>query len=462
MASLSVLRDRQTVKPRDWRGDQVDDQIDYGALVLADRVSSRVYTDQRIFEDELERLWGRVWLYVGHESEVSVPGDYVTRTLAGKPVIVARSAEGDVHVLFNRCRHRGNSVCQAASGNASYFRCAYHGWTYANSGALVGVTNPAGYGRDFRKEELGLVPVPRVDSYRGFIFASLSAEVPSLAEQLGRAAETLDAYGDLSPEGEIEVRSGVQRHRYYGNWKLATENVMDGYHLNYVHKTVVGDRVPPDDPNIGAFQDLGSGNAWGFFRGAPKSAGGEGSAAKRGASGMISVFPEEVGDAYYAALAKRVGPERAAALVATGGDAPTTMIFPNLQLITNEIRVVEPVSLTETVVSIYATTAKGAPAEVNSWRIRTQERAHGPAGFVAGDDMEIFERNQRGFAATGNFWANLTRGLEREWQEADLTSSCLSDETPIRGFWQRYRELMSQASPLNDPPSAVLVERGAS
>src|SRR5207342_868245 len=97
---------------------------------------------------------------------------------------------------------------------------------------------------------------------------------------------------------------------------------------------------------------------WGFVRGAPKDGGAESSGDKGGATAFIADFPEQARDAYSAGLAKRVGAERAAALVGGGGDAPTTTIFPNLLLVTNEIRVVEPVSANETIVSVYATTAK--------------------------------------------------------------------------------------------------------
>ena len=169
------------------------EDYDYTQLVLEDRVNSRLYTDEQVFQDERERLWARVWLYVGHESEVPAAGDYVTRNLGGQPVILVRSADGQVRVLLNRCRHRGNMVCVLASGTAKQFHCPYHGWAYSNSGDLVAVPYPQGYGPDFSKEAYGLVPLPKVDSYRGFVFASLSPDVPSLSEQLGLTAGTFDA-----------------------------------------------------------------------------------------------------------------------------------------------------------------------------------------------------------------------------------------------------------------------------
>jgi phenylpropionate dioxygenase-like ring-hydroxylating dioxygenase large terminal subunit len=160
-------------------------QVDYKGLVLDDRISGRLYYDPAIYQEELEKIWHREWVYVAHESEVPQPGDYVTRNIGAQPVIVSRDEDGKVHLLLNRCMHRGNTVCQSDCGNSHAFRCAYHGWTYNNRGDLVGVPYAGGYDKSFRKEEFGLAKVPRVASHRGLIFASLSPTGPSLDEHLG-------------------------------------------------------------------------------------------------------------------------------------------------------------------------------------------------------------------------------------------------------------------------------------
>src|SRR5579884_2824017 len=142
--------------------------------VREDRVHGRVYYDPAIFELEMERIFGRCWVYVAHETEISEPGDYRATTIGLQPVIVTRDADsGAIQVLYNRCRQRAATVCQDEAGTAHYFRCAYHGWTYNNRGELIGVPYRQGYGPAFTSAEYGLVRVPRVASYRGFIFASL-------------------------------------------------------------------------------------------------------------------------------------------------------------------------------------------------------------------------------------------------------------------------------------------------
>ncbi len=210
-------------------------QIDYDDLVLNDRVNGRVYYDPAVFEEELRKIWYRDWIYVAHESEIPEPGDYVTRQIGLQPVIVSRGEDGDVHLLLNRCMHRGNTVCQSDRGNSHAFRCAYHGWTYNNKGALVGVPYAAGYDPGFRREDYSLERVPRRAAYRGLIFGSMSPAGPSLEERLGNAAGLIDQFVDQSPEGEVVLRSGVLKHSYKGNWKMAIENSVDGYHPNILH-----------------------------------------------------------------------------------------------------------------------------------------------------------------------------------------------------------------------------------
>ena len=176
---------------------------DYGALVKPDRVNSRVYTDAQVFDEELERIFHRGWVFVGHRGEVPNTGDFRQKRIGLQPVIMVRDGAGNVNLLLNRCRHRGATVCDQERGNARSFRCAYHGWTYKLDGTLAGVPYPEAYDASFRREEYGLARVPRVAEYRGFIFGSLSPAGITLEEHLGRAREQLDLFVGLSDADEI-------------------------------------------------------------------------------------------------------------------------------------------------------------------------------------------------------------------------------------------------------------------
>src|SRR6516225_4432206 len=137
-------------------------KIDYRSLIKRDRIHASLYTDPDILADEFDKLFSRGWVYVGHVGEIPNPGDFRLKKIGRQPVIMVRDENDDVRLLLNRCRHRGSTVCQLEAGNAKTFRCAYHGWTYRNSGELAGVPYQEGYGGSLRKEDLGLVPVPRM------------------------------------------------------------------------------------------------------------------------------------------------------------------------------------------------------------------------------------------------------------------------------------------------------------
>src|SRR5262249_19513183 len=156
-------------------------------------------------------------------------------------VIVARDSAGSINVFVNRCRHRGAVLCREARGNARHFNCPYHGWVYTNDGKLTAVTHRdevGGYSKDFDQPE-GLFKLPKVDVYRGFVFASFNPDVQPLLQHLGYARVLLDRRLNLSPVGEIVLRSDPFVGRYKGNWKFQAENIVDDYHFLFVHNAFV-------------------------------------------------------------------------------------------------------------------------------------------------------------------------------------------------------------------------------
>ena len=207
-----------------------DDDFDVNTVVRGDRVHGTVYTSAEIFRREMNSIFKTGWVYVAHESEVSEPGDYLTRMIGRDPVVVARGKDGVVRVMLNRCTHRANKLCNAEKGNANSFRCPYHGWTFSNTGALQGVPMREGYGEAFNRvrSELGLAQAPRVDSYGGFIFASLAPEGISLIEHLGKATHAIDRLLNLSPTRKIDLRANWMKHLHHANWKMVVENNVDG------------------------------------------------------------------------------------------------------------------------------------------------------------------------------------------------------------------------------------------
>ena len=201
------------------------DSADIDGLVRPDKVHRRVFTDPDLFELEMERIFGRVWVYVGHESQVPVAGDWLRSRIGTHQVVVTRHDDGRIHVLRNRCTHRGMTVCKAERGNARRLVCPYHGWAFHHDGALAGVPHASGYAKGIRPGDpaYALDCVPRVDSYRGFVFASMAPDGPGLAEYLGDIAAALDNMADRAPDGTLSAAGGVLRQEYRGNWKLMME-----------------------------------------------------------------------------------------------------------------------------------------------------------------------------------------------------------------------------------------------
>jgi PAH dioxygenase large subunit len=205
------------------------------------RLPAKVFNHPALHQLELERIFGRAWIFLAHETEIPKPGDYVLRHIADDEFIVVRDASNQIRVLFNSCRHRGMRVCQAEIGNALTFRCPYHGWVYKNSGELSGVPHQEQiYGAaELNRAELGLLRAPKSDSHRGWIFASLDDQAPPLKEYLGDMLWYLDFYTNKSEAG-LTVVGAPQRWVVNANWKLGASNFIgDGYHTTTTHFSAV-------------------------------------------------------------------------------------------------------------------------------------------------------------------------------------------------------------------------------
>jgi phenylpropionate dioxygenase-like ring-hydroxylating dioxygenase large terminal subunit len=197
-------------------------------------ISPAIHFDEDVYREEQQQVFGRSWLVVGHEDMVRKPGDYVTNYMGEVPVIVTRGEDNKVHVLVNRCAHRGVEVCLFDRGNARSFTCSYHGWTYNLSGKLVGVPLERELWQDnLKKEAWGLEKVPSVATFHGLICASFDPKAPALEDWLGEdVCWWLKHFVLAAPLGGLEALPGWHRYRSPGNWKLISENFIgDDYHV---------------------------------------------------------------------------------------------------------------------------------------------------------------------------------------------------------------------------------------
>jgi phenylpropionate dioxygenase-like ring-hydroxylating dioxygenase large terminal subunit len=193
-----------------------------------------VYSDPDVYRLELERVFGRVWLFVAHESELEEEGAFVVRQMGEQSVIVARGDDGEIRVFLNACRHRGMRLTCEDRGVASMWRCPYHGFTFANYGNFMGTPfERAAYppnGLD--RERLRLIEA-RCDSYAGMIFATWDKEGESLPDFLGDLRWYLDIFAGRA---QMELVGEAQRWVIPSSWKLPSENfASDAYHTATAH-----------------------------------------------------------------------------------------------------------------------------------------------------------------------------------------------------------------------------------
>ena len=393
--------------------------LDHVQSVLADamvedadrgthRVNRRIFTDEETFELEMKHIFEGNWIYLAHESQVPNPGDYFTTYIGRQPVVITRDATGTLHCLVNACAHRGAMLCRRKTDTRLTLTCPFHGWTFRNDGRLLKIKDPetAGYPDGFNADgSLNLTAVARFDSYRGFLFGSLAADVTSLAEHLGDATKVIDLLVDQSPEG-LEVLRGSSTYTFDGNWKVQAENGADGYHVTATHwnyAATISRRSTGESNNQVKALDAGN---WG------KSGGGYWSYP----NGHLCLWT------WAANPQDRPLWNRMDELKAQFGDAKgefmvkgsrNLCLYPNVYLMdqfSTQIRHFRPIAADKTEVTIYCIAPKGEPAQARAHRIRQYEDFFNASGMATPDDLEEFRSCQLTFRATAAPWNDMSRG----------------------------------------------------
>ena len=407
---------------------------DYADLARTGHTHVSLYTSPEVYQDELDRIFYRSWVYVAHDSEIPNPGDYKTTYIGEVPVIVTRDSNDKINVMINRCMHRGSMVCNSESGNKEKFVCPYHGWEFAPDGELLNIGLPRGYNEgEVNQKELGLVHAAKVDSYRGIIFASLY-ETPdiTLDEKLGNIKEVIDLYMNLSPTGKIIVgKSGVYKHPYAGNWKIQTEGSVEGYHAIFTHVTALDVMQRKMGGHLKGFQNSGL-NGYDT---------GHGNNVLEIYKHTDEVVHERWSKEYIEMLCDAHGEKAAMDALRSRFNM---VLFPNFAILEYQFRVIRPISPTETEVRLYHTMLDGVPKEVNLRRIRDHEFFYGQASFGGPDDYNIFGRMQEGYKAGTVPWVYLNRGINSETtDEKGNRVGDLTQETQQRAPYYEYRRLMA-------------------
>jgi p-cumate 2,3-dioxygenase subunit alpha len=401
------------------------------------RVHRSAFVDREIFERERAAVFDKSWLFAGHVTEFPKPGDFVTRRVGGRPVILSHGDDGRIRVLLNTCRHRGNLVCRDPKGSgAEFFRCFYHGWVYGTRGELKGVPGEEAYSDAFDRDALGLEPVPRMHNHRGCIFISFDPQIESFENYMANALPVLDNTLDL---GDMEFVHGQFKYSMRANWKLLVENSMDGYHALYTHERFFSRWLTSEGlarTPVTAPPGPGNGNA---RRGTVPLGNGHVTTYYPCADGRPAVnrsyLEKHAGEdleAFRQGLVGRYGPEKARMVE---GGAGNYLIFPNLLVIDGwwVFRTFYPTSPDYMEINAWACLPKEDTPALRKARLDWYLAFQGPGGFATPDDVEGLEGCQMGFAAYKEVeWSDISRGMK-----GNLAGG--PGELQMRVFWREWQ-----------------------
>ncbi|AJY77531.1 p-cumate dioxygenase [Paenibacillus beijingensis] len=401
------------------------------------KVNRKVFTDMDIFEMEKKKIFDKCWFYLGHESELPKPGDFINRRVAGRPLIFTKDSDGNINVFSNACPHRGSIVCREHKGNSKTFQCFYHAWTFNNKGKLVGMPGKDAYPSDFNCDEsMNLQKVPRMENYKGFYFVNFDYHAMSLEDYLGNAKEYFDLVVDQAETGLEVFGEGSQEYSMRCNWKLLSENAVDNYHTHPTHKTYFDflnntNIKVSEEPMHGVGRDLGNGHGvmeyaspWG-----------------RPVAKWIPAWGEEGKkelDEKMELLIARVGEERAQRIAKRNRNV---IVFPNMiisDIMSLTVRTFFPVSPDYMEISIWAMAPKEEGADMKGKRLNNLVEFVGPGGFGTPDDIEALELCQEGYKNNKEVqWNDISKGMIKETPSFD-------DELQMRAFWKQYNEIMTK------------------
>ncbi|HEX4107347.1 MAG TPA: SRPBCC family protein [Solirubrobacteraceae bacterium] len=429
--------------------------LDLGGLADPDAgwVSRRVYVDPGVYELELERVFARAWLYLGHVSQLREPGDYITTMMGEDPVIVVRGADGIVRAFLNSCRHRGMRVCRAEEGNTSFFRCPYHAWTYSNEGDLRGVPKyRRAYEGVMQREDFGLFPVAKLGEIHGLLFATWDPEAPELLEYLGGFAVYMDLIFGRDPKG-IEIIPGTHRWTIEGNWKHAAENfACDMYHVSSAHQRTAELGMMNEVEDHGYEVSAGAGYCGNQFS-RPIEDDFESEETIHSFWTMPNPVTEPLKERRRA-MAERVGLE-AARLIPIGHAS----IFPNFSILDVEsmllVRVQQPVGPNKMMVHQWGCVDASLDEFEKDAMRKQYVIAFGPAGLLEQDDGENWRECQQGMRGYvgRNLETNMRLGLGRDLDAREVIGGTVPgrgggiwSEANQRHFYRHWLTYMASES----------------
>ncbi len=401
-------------------GSYTENPDSVAALVEPHQVHRDIYISQEVYQLEMKHLFANAWVFVGHESQTANKGDYFATQIGNQPVIQVRHSTGDIHVLYNRCPHKGTKIVIDRQGNTGkFFRCPYHAWSFKTDGCLLAIPLKKGYtdtGLDQTESAKGMKAVGAVHNYRGFIFARLAPEGISFEDYFGDSLSSIDNMVDRSPAGRLEVVGSPLRYLHHCNWKMLVENQTDTCHPMVAHESSAGTAVklfeeldlPEGSPKPAAMEIIAPFmSAYEFFedmgiRTWPNGHGHTG--VHHSIHSDYSAVP-----GYFEAMVESYGEEKAKAIL--DENRHNTVYFPNIMIKgpIQQLRNFIPLGADKTIVESYIYRLVDAPDELTARTAMYNRMINAPTSIVGHDDLEMYERAQEGMMADGLEWVNIQR-----------------------------------------------------
>ncbi len=431
-------------------------------------VSREIYVNEDIYRQELEQVYSRAWLYIGHESQVPNVGDFVVSRMGEEEVILTRDRQNGIHVFLNTCRHRGMKVCRYDDGNTLVFTCPFHGWSYDTDGRLVGVPYFEQAWKDnLDKSKWGLPEVAQMCNYYGSIWATWDKGAPSFEDYLGAYAAGV-RWCFQSSDGEdngVEVFNPTNKWVIPCNWKFPGFSFDgDRAHGAMTHRSINVAAIGP--------QGEANGGSRGGIRNPFPQTPYEMSIPELGHGGHNSVYNQpgiaeyadqwltEPGvDDYFRETARKKAEKYKDTYVV----GETALIWPNVNIQPHRILIWHPAGVGATESWRQYPIDREAPQFVKDAQRHYMMRYGGPCGLTESDDMENW--NYASAASFGHiaqrYPYNFQMGVGKAFQLDEAPGMTLNHqvaEENQRSRLRRWLEFMEAGSwediyPVNPVPN---------